>query len=203
MSSELLSLKQKREAIGRGLSAYMNETSLQRVLSYWEDEYGDQPPFVLNKFLTEICNTDELRFFKKDILKKVLGELAIIEKEVLMNPVKSSALNNVTLSKQTYEAFMYFVQEVCKTVHLKTFSEFNIDVQNILINEDFEILTNSQVNEKVFLDFIPTEMYAKFITALYEVYCEYYGPPKADHIYAQLKEKIKQTYPNVEMSSLL
>ena len=71
MSSELLSRTQNREAIGRGLSPYMNENSLQRVLNYWEDEYGDQPPFVLNKFLTEICNTDELRFFKKDILKKM------------------------------------------------------------------------------------------------------------------------------------
>lgn len=203
MSSELLSRTQKREAIGRGLSPYMNETSLHRVLDYWEDEYGDQPPFVLNKFLMEICNTDELRFFKRDILKKVLSELATLEKEVLLNPIKASAMSDVILSKQSYEAFIYFVQEVCNTVHLKTFSEFNLDVQNGLIQDDFDILTNSHINEKMFLDFIPADWYAKFITILYEVYCEYFGPPKADHIYAQLKVKIKQKYPNIDLSQLL
>lgn len=203
MSSQLLSRTQKREAIGRGLSPYMNETALQQVLNYWEDEYGDQPPFVLNKFLTEICNTDELRFFKKDILKKVLGELSSIEKDTLLYSSKDSTLNNVALSKQTYDAFMFFVQELCKTVPFKNFEEFNLDVYNALSQSKFELLTHSKINEKVFLDFIPVESYANFITALYEVYCEYFGPPKADHVYAQLKERTKQNYPNVDMHVLL
>lgn len=203
MSSQLLSRTQKREAIGRGLSPYMNETALRQVLNYWEDEYGDQPPFVLNKFLTEICNTDELRFFKKDILKKVLGELSSIEKDVLLHPTKDSTSNNVTLSKQTYDAFIFFVQELCATVPFKTFEEFNLDVYTALSQSKFELLTNSKINEKVFLDFIPVESYANFITALYEVYCEYFGPPKADYVYAQLKERIKQNYPSVDIHVLL
>lgn len=203
MSSQLLSRTQKREAIGRGLSPYMNETALRQVLNYWEDEYGDQPPFVLNKFLTEICNTDELRFFKKDILKKVLGELSSIEKDALLHPTKDSTLNNVTLSKQTYDAFMFFVQELCKTVPFKAFEEFNLDVYTALSQSKFELLTNSKINEKVFLDFIPVELYSNFITALYEVYCEYFGPPKADYVYAQLKERMKQNYPSVDMHVLL
>ena len=203
MSSELLSRTQKREAIGRGLSPYMNENSLQRVLNYWEDEYGDQPPFVLNKFLTEICNTDELRFFKKDILKKVLGELATLEKDILLNPSKTPKVNDFILSKQTYQAFIHFVQEVCNTVDFKNFSEFNDDVKIALKESKFELLTNSNINDKVFLDFIPTESYARFITTLYEVYCEYFGPPKADQVYAQLKLKVKQTYPQVDIHVLL
>lgn len=203
MSSQLLSRTQKREAIGRGLSPYMNETALRQVLNYWEDEYGDQPPFVLNKFLTEICNTDELRFFKKDILKKVLGELSSIEKDVLLHSTHDSTSNNVALSKQTYDAFIFFVQELCTTVPFKTFEEFNLDVYTALSQSKFELLTNSKINEKVFLDFIPVESYANFITALYEVYCEYFGPPKADYVYAQLKERIKQNYPSVDIHVLL
>ena len=67
----------------------------------------------------------------------------------------------------------------------------------------FELLTNSNINDKVFLDFIPTGSYARFITTLYEVYCEYFGPPKADQVYAQLKVKVKQTYPQVDIHVLL
>ena len=153
--------------------------------------------------MTEICNTDELRFFKRDILKKVLGELATLEKDILLNPSKTPKVNDLILSKQTYQAFIHFVQEVYNTVDFKNFSEFNDDVKIALKESKFELLTNSNINAKVFLDFIPTGSYARFITTLYEVYCEYFGPPKADQVYAQLKVKVKQTYPQVDIHVLL
>lgn len=84
MPNELLSVIQKKQAIERGLSDYMNATVLARVLNYWEQKYGDQPSFVLNRFLSEICNTDELRFYRKEMLRKVLSEMSAVEKQVLL-----------------------------------------------------------------------------------------------------------------------
>ena len=203
MSGDLLSIEQKREAIGRGLSQYMNDSSLQNVLSYWEKEYSDQPSFVLNRFLTEVCNTDELRFFKKDILKKVLSELAAVEKAVLMNPSKAISIANPAVTKQTTDAFNYFVKEVCKQVEVKQFDEFDQEVQQTLVKTNIELLVNSKINDSLFLDFISRENYANFITAMYEVFCSYYGPPRADRVYATLKNNIKYDYPNVDINMLL
>jgi hypothetical protein len=203
MSSELLSVEQKRKAIERGLSPYMNSSVLKSTLNYWEDAYGKEPSFVLNKFLTEICTTDELRFFKKDILKKVLSELATVEKEVLQSPSKSTVVPDVILAKKTYDAFLYFVKEITSTISAVTFYEFNNDVQNSLMEMDVEILTNETLNSKIFLDFIPPEQYSKVLTAIYEVYCNYYGPPRADKLYSGLKNKLKQDYPEIDLHKLL
>lgn len=68
MSTETLSILQKRQAIERGLSQYLPGTLLEQVLNHWEAKYGDQPSFVLNRFLSEICTTEELRYHRKDIL---------------------------------------------------------------------------------------------------------------------------------------
>lgn len=84
MPNELLTIGQKRTAIERGLSQYLKGIALERVLSYWEQEYGDKPSFVLNRFLSEVCNTDELRFYRKDMLRQVLFEIAEVEKQVLL-----------------------------------------------------------------------------------------------------------------------
>lgn len=203
MSGDLLSIEQKREAIGRGLSQYMSDSSLQNVLSYWEKEYSDKSSYVLNRFLTEVCNTDELRLFKKDILKKILSELAAVEKAVLLNPSKIITIASPAATKQTTDAFNYFVKEVCKQVGVKEFDAFDQEVQQALALTNIELLVNSKINDSLFLDFISRENYAKFITAMYEVFCSYYGPPRADRIYATLKNNIKYSYPNVDINMLL
>ena len=50
---------------------------------------------------------------------------------------------------------------------------------------------------------MPKEAYAVMITTLYAIYCSFYGPGKADQLYAQIKHEIKQHYPAVDLSQLL
>ncbi len=45
-----LSIEQKRLAVEKGLAQFLPDSVLQRVLQYWESEYGHQPSFVLNRF---------------------------------------------------------------------------------------------------------------------------------------------------------
>ena len=85
MPNELLTVMQKKQAIERGLSHYLQGTVLERVLNYWEQEYGDKPSFVLNRFMNDICNTDELRVQRKEMLKQVLCEMSAVEKQVLLD----------------------------------------------------------------------------------------------------------------------
>lgn len=201
--SELLTVEQKRQAIARGLSPYMNGNTLKNVLDHWESEYGDKPSFVLNRFVTEICTTDELRFFRKDILKKVLSEIGAIEKQILLNPVKGTPFKEVEFNQQTELAFQFFMQEVFKTVHQTIFTNFDADFQKILQQYGIEILSHTKGTDKLFLDYIVLSDFPKVITALYETYCDYFGPPKADQLYAQLRYQLKLNFPYVDIQKLL
>ena len=45
--------------------------------------------------------------------------------------------------------------------------------------------------------------YSQVITAIYEVYCEFYGPTKADFVFARAKEQIKQQFMDVDLHQLI
>ena len=190
MPNELLSVIHKKQAIERGLSHYMNGTVLERVLNYWEQEYGDQPSFVLNRFLSEICNTDELRFYRKEMLKKVLSEMSAIEKQVLLE-IKPQPEPEELISIAIADACLALVNAVMLTVTAADLDDFNDEVKKQLQAMGLAIETSVKINDAAFIDVLPLTLYAQVITIIYECYCEFYGPAKADQVYARAKMEIK------------
>lgn len=202
MPNELLSVIQKKQAIERGLSHYMNGTALERVLNYWEQEYGDQPSFVLNRFLSEICNTDELRFYRKEMLKKVLSEMSAVEKQVLLEIKPKPELEEL-ISIAIADACLALVDAVMLTVTATDLDDFNDEVKKQLQTMGLAIETSVKINDAAFIDVLPLTLYAQVITSIYECYCEFYGPAKADQVYARAKMEIKSKYPDVDLHQLL
>ena len=202
MPNELLSVIQKKQAIERGLSHYMNGTVLERVLNYWEQEYGDQPSFVLNRFLSEICNTDELRFYRKEMLKKVLSEMSAVEKQVLLE-IKPKPEPEELISIAIADACLALVDAVMLTVIATDLDDFNDEVKKQLQAMGLAIETSVKINDAAFIDVLPLTLYAQVITIIYECYCEFYGPAKADQVYARAKMEIKSKYPDVDLHQLL
>jgi len=202
MPNELLSVIQKKQAIERGLSHYMNGTALERVLNYWEQEYGDQPSFVLNRFLSEICNTDELRFYRKEMLKKVLSEMSAVEKQVLLE-IKPQPESEELISIAIADACLALVDVVMLTVTATDLDDFNDEVKKQLQTMGLAIETSVKINDAAFIDVLPLTLYAQVITIIYECYCEFYGPAKADQVYARAKMEIKSKYPDVDLHQLL
>ena len=202
MPNELLSVIQKKQAIERGLSHYMNGTVLERVLNYWEQEYGDQPSFVLNRFLSEICNTDELRFYRKEMLKKVLSEMSAVEKQVLLE-IKPKPEPEKLISIAIADACLALVDAVMLTVTATDLDDFNDEVKKQLQTMGLAIETSVKINDAAFIDVLPLTLYAQVITIIYECYCEFYGPAKADQVYARAKMEIKNKYPDVDLHQLL
>lgn len=202
MPNELLSVIQKKQAIERGLSHYMNGTALERVLNYWEQEYGAQPSFVLNRFLSEICNTDELRFYRKEMLKKVLSEMSAVEKQVLLE-IKPQPEPEELISIAIADACLALVDAVMLTVTATDLDDFNDEVKKQLQTMGLAIETSVKINDAAFIDVLPLTLYAQVITSIYECYCEFYGPAKADQVYARAKMEIKSKYPDVDLHQLL
>ena len=65
------------------------------------------------------------------------------------------------------------------------------------------IETSVKINTAAFIDVLPLTLYAQVITIIYECYCEFYEPAKADQVYARAKMEIKNKYPDVDLHQLL
>ena len=202
MPNELLTVMQKKQAIERGLSHYLQGTVLERVLSYWEQEYGDKPSFVLNRFMNDICNTDELRVQRKEMLKQVLCEMSAVEKQVLLD-TKPKVQTEVPISADFADAFFDLINGVVATVATADLNDFNAEVKNHVQAMGIAIEKSANLNDAAFAESLPLTSYAQVITASYECYCEFYGPSKADQVYARVKMDIKNKYPEVDLHQLL
>lgn len=202
MPNELLTVMQKKQAIERGLSHYLQGTVLERVLSYWEQEYGDKPSFVLNRFMNDICNTDELRVHRKEMLKQVLCEMSAVEKQVLLD-TQPKVQMEVLISADFADAFFDLINGVLQTVARADLNDFNAEVKNHIQALGIAIEKSANLNDAAFAECLPLTSYAQVITASYECYCEFYGPSKADQVYARVKMDIKNKYPSVDLHHLL
>lgn len=204
-----LTIEQKRFAIEKGLAQFIPEPVLQRVLQYWENEYGHQPSFVLNRFLSEICTNDELRLQRKDMLRQVLHEISVVEKQQHLKEKPNKDKENDSAEEpiealDLFQAFYDFVMEVLKSVNRNDYLDFVEDIQSKM--KKHRVLAAyrySAGSEKKCLMEIPMDAYAAMITILYAIYCDFYGPSKADQLYAQIKHYLKQRYPNIELQQLL
>lgn len=211
MPTEVLTVAQKKRAIERGLSHYLHSPMLERVLHYWEEEYSDKPSFVLNRFLSEICHDDELRAYRKDMLKQVLFELSSVEKQVLLNkptekpvePQLNTHRKEDVVSVYISDAFSGFLRLVVKQVLPEDQYDFDRDVKEKLRCLGLAIEYSSRIHEPEFSEFLPITAQSKVITSVYETYCDFYGPSKADSLYANVKERIKYQFPNVDLQQLL
>ena len=201
-----LTIEQKKLAVEKGLAQFMPDIVLQRVLQYWESEYGRQPSFVLNRFLSEICTSDEMRLQRKDMLRQVLHEISVVEKQ---QRLKGKNDKSIVVPKQEHEAdsfqaFYDFVMAILKSVTQKDYLEFVEEIQekmkkHRLLAEYWYVVGS----ERASLLKIAPPNYAVMITMLYSIYCDFYGPIKADQLYAVIKNEIKQRHPDVDLKQFL
>ncbi|KXZ73073.1 hypothetical protein [Acinetobacter venetianus] len=202
-----LTIEQKKLAVEKGLAQFMPDTVLQRVLQYWESEYGNQPSFVLNRFLSEICTNDEMRLQRKDMLRQVLHEISVVEKQQRLK-VKND--KSVAIPKQgeevvdSFHAFYDFVMAILKSVARNDYLEFVEEIQ-LKMKKHRSLVEYWYVadSEKESLQQFSPQNYAPMITVLYAIYCDFYGPIKADQLYALIKNDIKQRYPEVDLKQFL
>lgn len=211
MSNEVLSRVQKRQAIERGLKIFIDGHHLLHSLNYWEQHYSDKPSFVLNRFLSEICSSEQLRILRKDMLKQVLFELSEVERQELLfrQKVKEKQQKIIKpkevelVSGNIQDAFFNFVKLIVQHVAYKDLFDFNNAVVEELQQMGLAIDDQAKIHEQDFCDFLPITSYAKVITAIYQCFCEFYGPTKADQHYATAKNQLKTMYPEVDLHQLL
>ena len=206
MNNEILNLTQRRQAIERGLQQYFNGAMLERVLGHWEQQYSAKPAFVLNRFLSEICTTEELRYYRKDMLRQVLHELSEMEKNERMNGAeqkKEAESVDELVSVELIDAFSQFIGYVLQAISAKDMADFEQEVRQQIMQLGIALDAHDSLGSSEFALAVPLTQYADIITAVYEVFCEFYGPMRADQVYAQTKLKVKTSFPEVDLNQLL
>lgn len=204
MPHELLNVLLRRQAIERGLKQYFSGTVLDSVLSYWEQQYSEKPAFVLNRFLNEICTTEELRYHRKNMLKDVLYELSNLEKHDLLEDERVAVDHlKIAIPKDVQHAFLYVVDAVLTQVSAVDQDEFKHAVQQALLQQAGIITNAAEIQTAAFVQCLAFKQYSTAITTIYQQYCEFYGPLKADRVYASIKNQLKQQLPDVDLHQLL
>ena len=141
------------------------------------------------------------------MLRQVLHEISVVEKQERLKvktdkQVMAAETNPETLD--LFQAFHDFVMGVLKGVSQPDYLDFVEEIQGKM--KKHRLLAGYWYiagSEKQCLMQMPKEAYAVMITTLYAIYCSFYGPGKADQLYAQIKHEIKQHYPAVDLSQLL
>ena len=176
MSTETLTILQKRQAIERGLSQYLQGTLFEQILNHWEAKYGDQPSFVLNRFLSEICTTEELRYFEKTY-KMSWQRWPKVEKQVLLNPsAKASKSEQGESVTRCIDVFVCKISvKQSKPLMCRSLSVVKTQLEALSIVVD----KYQALNDRAVLEALPMTQYAQVLTVCYENYCEFYGPAKS------------------------
>ena len=203
MTTEVLSRQQKRQAIARGLSPYLSQATLEKELRYWEEVYGDKPAFVLNRFVNDICHSEELRQQRKDILRQVLYEMAEAERQAHQIAPTRQQHSEPIASLHIVEAFRLLLEQIMQHIAAVDVADFGTELKTALKKQDFGLGTVAQFDPDVFADVIGVARYAEFLTLMYGIFCEFYGPPRADYVYARAKEQVKLQFPTLNLNELL
>lgn len=203
MMREVISRQQKRQAIARGLSPYFSQTALEKALCYWEDVYGDKPAFVLNRFVNDICHNEELKQQRKEILRQVLYEMAEAERQV--HDIAPSVQQQTAQMPAVHivDAFRLLLEQIMQHIATADVADFDTELKSALQKQAFGLGTVAQFDAQVFADVIPISRYAEFLTLMYGIFCEFYGPPRADYVYARAKEQVKLQFPRLNLNELL
>lgn len=205
MSTEILNVAQRRIAIERGLQQYVSGSLLESALGHWERQYSEKPAFVLNRFLSEICTTDELRNYRKDMLKQVLFELSELERRELNHSKYDEEVSEQALVEhsQLSEAFKFFSSMVIDSVPVSDLDDFNHESKTQLLQMGLFEEMPFELSSDECAGRLDRAHFAQVITVLYQVYCEFYGPTRADQLYARTRQQVKVEYPDVDLQLLI
>lgn len=68
-----MSLATRRRAIYTGLVKHLPETELMPILSYWEANYAEKPPFALNEFLGEVVKRCSHKLERANLYRELIA----------------------------------------------------------------------------------------------------------------------------------
>lgn len=174
-----MDITHKRDVIESVLKDYFTPTQLESVMAYWELNYSREPAFVLQRFLKDVCTTDELKMSRAIILQALVTEL----NELSVGQKAEEQAVDVSSLALCFDVFTSDLLERAKNGQAKLYGKFSEQLGQ-QIQQQFQIAVETVqawTAESSPLR-LPDSDLPVVVSVIYELLCDWYGPVDADTI---------------------
>lgn len=214
-----MDIMQKRAAIESVLSGYFTARQLPHIMGHWEAKYSRQPAYVLQRFLAEICTTDELKMSRSIILQALVKELnrgnteknnAHEEQATDLNTM--TALNTLTALQQCFEKFLAILLTTAKGSYADSYAVLRSRLLSQLtealsLSEQFILSWLTTLEANAASPQLVTTLHDKdlphVVSLVYSALCDGCGPLEADNIFASAIARCRAAGYQAEIARLI
>ncbi|MDF1693893.1 MAG: hypothetical protein P1U47_16065 [Zhongshania sp.] len=208
------SLSERRRAIYTGLKPFLDEATLLKAVTHWENRYADQPSLALQRYVADICQNAGLKDKRATILRSLLHAMGQDSTALLADPRGDSNTSTSTKHVESASASQAFAE-----LMLAMMSQVDESQQHKLRIELFAALRQRQLpltilealqrwlgnRERLELGTAPPALLQKLLNQYYVLLCENLGPVNADKILARGVQHVQAQHPKLDpfLASLL
>jgi hypothetical protein len=199
------SVSDRRRAIYTGLQEFMDEATVLKAVKHWENRYIDQPSLALQRFVADICQTQDLKEKRSAILRSLIKAMSQDSATLLADPrgsdAESMAINPVSASQAFAELMLAMMSQLDDELQHK----LRIDLFAALRQRQLPLPTlealqrwlgNRQALE---LGNASPALLQKLLNQYYVLLCENIGPVRADKILASGVRRVQHEHPKLDV----
>ncbi|WP_269620356.1 hypothetical protein [Zhongshania sp. BJYM1] len=198
------SVRDRRRAIYTGLQSFMDEDTVLKAITHWENRYIDQPSLALQRFVADICQTQELKEKRAAILRSLIQAMGQDTESLMADPrgegAESAAVNPVSASQAFAELMLAMMAQLDDELqHKLRIDLFAALRQRQLPLSTLEALQRWLGNRQALkLGNVAPAMLQKLLNQYYVLLCENIGPVRADKILAKGVAKVQHEHPQLD-----
>lgn len=219
-----ISITKKADAIKSGLTPYLTAQQLDTAITYWHENYSQQPAFVIQRFVRDICKQFNLNEQRLPMLQAVVDSLNKLLVEEQTNTAKQTQHSQVDTthrtnhlevnhSEQQLACFIYLVKALnnhVAEVHKTDFFQQVInEVNQTRLKPNLKKAFANWLNlgfglTQCGLDITFTTVdLRKLVSCTYSCLCYFLGPVEADQALVTSIAQTEQKYDKDLVAKLL
>ena len=203
-----------RRAVFTGLQAFFNANGLEQAMKLWEQycSLAQGAPSV-QRFLAELCQTDDLKARRSDMLRSILQAMRLPARDLLPDP--APATTGKPISEQQETRHKMDKQQQATTVFSAMipalFAVCPRDIQHYLAKDFATSLVYGNLPGTLFQSLhtwltqqgellIPVtepSLLRALLNQAYIILCEHTGPVQADALLAKAIEQLQMKHPEL------
>ena len=203
MQMNVLSTELKRQVIEIGLLSFLHGERLERALSYWEQHYCFEPSYALNRFLNDICQSDDLKPMRRNMLKSLFVEINFVEKIEDVRSNISQVLENRQEERLLQQGVALLVQHFVQQLSSQHSDKFLQEVVTKVEEKTHKMIQYNSFESDEWLQQVHVAHFPYLVAELERIYGVRYGIERAAQVMEIGKIKAMKHYPSLNIEKLM
>jgi hypothetical protein len=203
-----MSLVTRRRAIYTGLVRHLPEAELMPILSFWEANYAEKPPFALNEFLGEVVKRCSQKLERASLYRELIGIMNGPATALLPDPLpqledwrRGVGVNAAEVSgpevqaRQTFAALSEVLFAALTDVQLHALrQQLSSHLGALGLSTELRLRVRAWLEQGSGLARIQLELeqWRHLLNMIYEGLCEQLGPVAADQLLSRAVRQVDQ-----------